>query len=51
MQRYDLIVVGGGFAGVGAALAAAREGMKVLLIDRHNCLGGTAVGSLVNPFI
>lgn len=51
MQRYDLIVVGGGFAGVGAALAAAREGMKVLLIDRHNCLGGTAVGSLVNPFM
>lgn len=51
MQQYDLIVAGGGFAGVGAALSAAREGLKVLLIDKANCLGGAAAGALVFPFM
>ena len=32
MKKYELIVVGGGFAGFGAAVAAAREGVKTLLI-------------------
>ncbi len=49
--HYDLIVAGGGMAGVGAALSAAREGLSVLLFDKHNCLGGAAVGALVNPFM
>lgn len=48
---YDVIVVGGGFAGVGAAIGAAREGMHVLLIDKNNCLGGAACECLVNPFM
>lgn len=51
MKRYDLAVVGGGFAGVAAALAAAREGSRVLLIEKGNCLGGAAVHCLVNPFM
>jgi hypothetical protein len=38
----DLIVVGGGPAGTGAALAAARTGASVLLIERTECLGGMA---------
>ena len=49
--KYDVIVAGGGFAGASAALAAAREGAKVLLFDKNNCLGGAAVGCLVNPFM
>ena len=49
--RYDVIVAGGGFAGASAALAAAREGAKVLLFDKSNCLGGAAVNCLVNPFM
>lgn len=48
---YDLIVVGGGFAGVSAALAAARSGLSVLLIERAGALGGAAVNNLVLPFM
>ena len=51
MIMYDVIVVGGGFAGVSAAISAAREGMRVLLIDKNNCLGGAATECLVNPFM
>ncbi|MGD8237631.1 MAG: FAD-dependent oxidoreductase [Armatimonadota bacterium] len=43
MTRYDLAVIGGGSGGVGAALSAARAGLKVALIDRADCLGGTSV--------
>ncbi|MDR1893035.1 MAG: FAD-dependent oxidoreductase [Oscillospiraceae bacterium] len=50
-NKYDLIVAGGGFAGVCAAISAAREGISVLLIEKSNCLGGAAVNSLVNPFM
>lgn len=51
MMRYDLIVVGGGFAGVASAIASARQGAKVLLVEKSNCLGGASVNSLVNPFM
>ena len=51
MKKYDVAVIGGGFAGVGAAIAAAREGCKVILIEKGNALGGAAVNSLVNPFM
>ena len=51
MKKYDLAVVGGGFAGVCAALAAAREGASVIIIERVNCLGGAAAHCLVNPFM
>jgi len=50
-KHYDLIVVGGGFAGVAAAMEASRHGRKVLLVDKYNCLGGTAQGGLVLPFM
>ncbi|MBR5587033.1 MAG: FAD-dependent oxidoreductase [Clostridia bacterium] len=50
-MKYDLIVAGGGFAGVGAAIAAARQGLSVLLFDKGNCLGGAASNALVMPFM
>ena len=50
MKKYDLIVAGGGLAGVGAAVAAARQGLEVLLIEKSNSLGGALAGSLVFPF-
>ena len=50
-NSYDVIVAGGGFAGVGAALAAARGGAKVLLIEESNALGGAASRGLVTPFM
>lgn len=51
MKRYDLMVIGGGFAGTAAAISAAREGLNVILVERNNCLGGAAAGCLVNPFM
>ncbi|APE34787.1 FAD-dependent oxidoreductase [Nocardia mangyaensis] len=42
MERYDVIVAGGGSAGVAAAVGAARTGARVLLIERGPCLGGAA---------
>lgn len=51
MRKYELVVVGGGFAGVAAAIAAARAGVDVLLVDKGNCLGGAAVTCLVSPFM
>jgi len=51
MKKYDVAVIGGGFAGAAAAIAAARGGAKVIVIDKSNCLGGAAVNCLVNPFM
>lgn len=51
MKKYDVAVIGGGFAGVAAALSAARAGADVILVDKSNCLGGAAAGCLVNPFM
>ena len=45
----DVLVVGGGPTGVGAALAAASEGAKVLLVERHGMLGGMWTAGLLNP--
>ncbi|NQT11466.1 MAG: FAD-dependent oxidoreductase [Planctomycetes bacterium] len=46
----DVLVVGGGPTGVGAALAAAREGARTLLVERHGMLGGVWTAGLLNPF-
>ncbi len=51
MKKYDVAVIGGGFSGVAAALAAAREGSKVLIVEKGNAFGGAAVNCLVNPFM
>lgn len=40
--NYDLVVVGGGMTGFSAAVAAARKGIKTLLIESGGCLGGVA---------
>ena len=50
-SHYDVIVIGGGFAGAAAAIAAARQGKHVRLIEKYNCLGGAAAFDLVNPFM
>ena len=47
---YDVVVVGGGVAGVSSALSAAREGLKVCLIEKGSMLGGLATSGLINWF-
>jgi len=46
--HYDVIVCGGGPAGVCAAISAANQGSSVLLIERGGCLGGIWTGGLLS---
>lgn len=46
----DVVVCGGGTAGLAAGIAAARNGVQVLIIDQFNCLGGTATSGLLNEY-
>lgn len=48
MSEYDVIVVGGGVAGVAAAVAASRNGAKTLLIEKTVILGGLATSGLIS---
>lgn len=47
----DVLVVGGGNAGCAAAIAAARNGARTLLVERYGFLGGTATASMVGPWM
>ncbi len=47
----EVIVCGGGPAGLCAAVAAAQEGADTLLIERYGFLGGMATAGLINPFM
>src|SRR5699024_2072438 len=49
IAEYDVVVCGGGTSGFIAAIAAARGGARVALIERHGFLGGMATASLVAP--
>ena len=51
MEQCEVLVVGGGNAGCAAALAAARNGARVLLVERYGFLGGTATASMVGPWM
>nr|WP_294502282.1 FAD-dependent oxidoreductase [uncultured Victivallis sp.] len=49
-NRTEVLVVGGGPAGFGAAVAAARAGAKVTLIEQGGMLGGMWTLGLLSPF-
>ncbi|MFW5718530.1 MAG: FAD-dependent oxidoreductase, partial [Spirochaetota bacterium] len=48
--HYDLVVAGGGPAGTTAAIAAARRGLKVLLVEASGALGGMGTTGLVSSW-
>ena len=50
-RHYDVIVCGGGVAGVAAAVSAAKNGCSTLLIEKSNILGGLGTLRLVNLFV
>lgn len=49
--KYDVIVAGGGLAGIAAALSAARNGASVLLLEKQCWLGGLATTGLINFWV
>jgi hypothetical protein len=51
VREADVLVVGGGPAGIGAAVAAGRTGARTVLAERYGFLGGNATASLVGPFM
>ncbi len=51
MKKYDVLVVGGGFSGVAAAISAARLNKSVLLCEASGALGGAMNNCLVYPFM
>ncbi len=50
-HEVDVFVAGGGPAGIAAAVAAARQGRKVFLAERHTCLGGMGTAGMVPAFM
>jgi len=51
VTEFDVLVVGGGNAGCTAAIAAARLGARVCLVERYGFLGGTATAAMVGPWM
>ena len=47
----DVLVCGGGFAGISAALAAARQGKKVMLLEKQYMLGGLGTAGLITIYL
>ncbi len=47
IDEVDVLVAGGGTAGIAAAIAAARTGARTMLVERYGSLGGMATGGLV----
>lgn len=50
-KQYDVIVCGGGVAGVAAAVSAAQNGLSTLLLEKSNILGGLGTLGLINFFV
>lgn len=50
-RSYDVIVLGGGPAGIMAAIGSARNGASTLLIERYGFLGGMSTAALVYPWM
>ena len=50
-HECDVLVIGGGFAGIAAALSAARTGKKTILVEKSYYLGGLGTSGLVTIYL
>ncbi|MHC4871664.1 MAG: FAD-dependent oxidoreductase [Planctomycetota bacterium] len=50
-KKADVLIAGGGPAGIAAGIAAARQGADTLLLEMSGCTGGMATSGLVGPFM
>lgn len=51
LKEYDVAVLGGGPAGITAAISAARNGAKTLIVERYGFLGGMSTAAMVYPWM
>ncbi len=51
VDSYDVVVCGGGFAGISAALAAARMGKRVILFEKEYVLGGLGTAGIITIYL
>ena len=51
IEKTDVVVIGGGPAGVAAAISSSRAGARTILVERYNHLGGIWTGGLVLPLL
>jgi hypothetical protein len=47
LAETDVLVIGGGPAGISAGIAAAREGVDTMIVERYGCLGGVITQSMI----
>lgn len=50
MEKFDVVIAGGGVGGISAAISSAKQGLKVCLIEKSALLGGLATIGLINWF-
>ena len=50
-EAFDVIIAGGGTAGVIAGISAARQGAKTLIIDKNRCLGGQFTAGMQGAWV
>jgi glycine/D-amino acid oxidase-like deaminating enzyme len=51
VDKSEVLIIGGGPAGIAAAIASARQGARTLLVEQYGFLGGMATAALVGPFM
>ena len=51
IASVDVLVAGGGPAGIGAAIMAAREGVSVMLLEMADCIGGVATAGMMSHWV
>ncbi|MBE6610502.1 MAG: FAD-dependent oxidoreductase, partial [Ruminococcaceae bacterium] len=51
IKEYDVAVCGGGFGGIAAALASARQGKKTVLFEKQFILGGLGTAGIVTIYL